>query len=162
MNAGSGTVRSVSASFVIAFALLGLAGPAAADSVTPIGSFSDSRSDLPVRPGQLTRIIYGPYTIPANGQLHNQVNFSAPTPCTNCRVTDIVPDLVDNSGNSVNLQQGVMMHHFVLINPSKPDLVCPTGLQGQLGERFFAAGNERTHMHLPLNFGYETTPRPGG
>jgi len=48
-----------------------------------------------------------------------------------------------------------MMHHFVFITPARQDQVCPTGLQGQLGERFFASGNERTHMHLPNGFGYQ-------
>ena len=55
-----------------------------------------------------------------------------------------------------------MMHHFVLINPASSRRRLPERAPGQLGERFFAAGNERTHMHLPTPFGYQNTqPRPG-
>src|SRR6185436_20277445 len=44
---------------------------------------------------------------------------------------------------------------FVLINTARSDSVCPGGLEGQLGERFFASGNERSQMHLPGPFGYQ-------
>ena len=46
------------------------------------------------------------------------------------------------------------MHHFVLHQPRRTDTVCPGGLQASLGERFFAAGNERSQMHLPSPYGY--------
>jgi hypothetical protein len=102
----------------------------------------------------------GPYTIPAGGQLHN--NFATvDAPCTDCRITDIAPSLVYSDGTTANLNNGAMLHHFVLINSTQPDLVCPSGLQGQFGERFFAAGNERSHLHLPSPYGYTvsaTTP----
>ena len=52
-------------------------------------------------------------------------------------------------GTTANLDTDAMLHHFVMINPGRPDPVCPGGLEGQLGERFFAAGNERSQMHLP-------------
>jgi hypothetical protein len=145
----------------VAVGLLVIAGPAAADSATAISSFSDPRGDLPARPGQLVRGLYGPYTIPANSEIHNAVNLNAPTPCTNCYVTDMVANLVDTSGNTVNLAQDVMMHHFVLADPSRTDVVCPNwGVPpspAPLGMRFFAAGNERTHMHLPSPYGYHNT-----
>jgi hypothetical protein len=157
---------------VVGFALLATAGPAAADTVTYLSSFPDDRSDYPTNrsaPDSTTacqawtsqncivRVRYGPYTIPGNGQLHNNIQVSAPAPCTHCRITDMVPDLVNSStGASVNLQQGLMMHHFVLLNTGHPDSTCPSGGQGAFGERFFAAGNERTHVHLPQNFGYDT------
>src|SRR5688500_4031620 len=88
---------------LVAAILLVFAGPAAADSVTNIGSFADPRTDMPNRPGQLVRALYGPYEVCAkgtsvgncvDGQIHNAVNASAPAPCTNCRITDIVPNLV--------------------------------------------------------------------
>jgi hypothetical protein len=72
----------------------------------------------------------------------------------------MVPSLVYESdpnnanGTTANLHNNAMMHHFVLLNGSKSDVVCPTGLQGQLGQRFFAAGNERSQMHLPAPYGY--------
>ena len=83
------------------------------------------------------------------------------TALQNCWITDMVPSLVYESdannanGTVANLNNNVMMHHFVLINPRpSADTVCPGGLQGSLGERFFAAGNERSQMHLPSPYGY--------
>jgi hypothetical protein len=125
-----------------------LAGPSAASSVTNISSFSDPRSDLAARPGQLVRALYGPFTVPANGEVHN-VPLSVPAPCTNCRITDMVPNLVfDGSGSTANLNNGLMLHHFVLFNPAQTGVGCP------ISEPFFGAGNERTHVHLPTPFGY--------
>ena len=149
--------------------LLAMAESASADSITPITSFTDPRGSMANTPGTLVKGLYGPYTIcPAgtssgscvDGQLHNQINFAAPAPCTNCYITDMVPNLVDTSGNTVNLAQDVMLHHFVLIDPSRQDSVCPTGLQGQLGMRFFASGNERTGGALPPGFGYHLGTDP--
>jgi hypothetical protein len=145
---------------LVVVGLLATAMPAAADSITPIGSFSDPRGSLPNRPGQLVRALYGPYTIAANSEVHNAINLNAPVPCTNCYITDIIPNLVDTGGNTVNLAQDIMLHHFVLIDPSKQDVVCPGGLQGQLGQRFFAAGNERTELHLPTPYGYYNSTSP--
>jgi hypothetical protein len=134
---------------------------ASADQIITNPSFTDTRSDYDTsRPGTLVEGRYGPFTVNANSQVHNAIDFSAPAPCTNCYITDIVPNLIydgdanNPTGTTANLNNGAMMHHFVLINPARADAVCPTGLQGQLGERFFASGNERTHMHLPSPFGY--------
>jgi hypothetical protein len=165
-------VQSALVMLAVVLASLWAAAPAMADSMTPLSSYSDPRGDFPNRPPAdpvascpgsnncLMRGLYGPYTIPAAsgstpGQLHNLIDQSAPAPCTNCRITDIVPNLVDPSGNTVNLEQGLMLHHFVFINRERQDITCPSGLEGGLGERFFASGNERTDLHLPLNFGYE-------
>jgi hypothetical protein len=133
-------------------------------------AYTDTRNDLPARPGTIATIRYGPYNMPPNSGFHNTpINFSARAPCTNCYITDIIADLVYDgdprgatdptyaTGATANLNHEALMHHFVLINPSRVDAVCSIGLQGQLGERFFAAGNERTHMHLPAPFGYQNT-----
>jgi hypothetical protein len=139
---------------IAAVVLLIVPASSSADSVTPISSFSDSRSDLPNRPGQLVRVRYGPYTVAANSEVHNAFNSSAPAPCVNCRITDIVPNLVYTDGTTANLNNGMMLHHFVLTNPANRDSTCPGKGVGLLGERFFAAGNERTHNHLPTPYGY--------
>lgn len=164
---------------LVALGLLWSTGVASADTYVcgtqnPVRpacpSYTDIRNDLPARPGTIATIRYGPYNMPPNTGYHNDpINFSARAPCTNCYITDIVADLVYDgdprgatdptyaTGASANLDHGALLHHFVLINPSRVEAVCPTGLQGQLGERFFAAGNERTHMHLPAPFGYLNT-----
>ena len=136
---------------------------ASADTVfnPPNIPFSDARNDFnSSRPGTVSEGRYGPFTVNANSEIHNAIDSSAPPPCTNCYITDIVPQLIydgdanNTTGTVANLANGIMMHHFVLINPARQDAVCPGGLQGFLGERFFAAGNERTHMHLPPQYGY--------
>jgi hypothetical protein len=151
---GKGVVARRLAVLAAGALLLVLAAPAApapASSVTDIGSFADPRADLPVRPGQLRRALYGPFTVPANGEIHN-VPLSVPAPCTNCRITDMVPNLVfDGSGATANLDNGMMLHHFVLFNPAQQGIGCP------ISEPFFGAGNERTHLHLPTPFGYRNT-----
>ena len=134
---------------------------ASADQIITNPSFSDSRNDFDAsRPGTLVEARYGPYTVNANSQIHNAINFTAPAPCTDCYITDMVPNLIydgdanNPTGTTANLNNGAMMHHFVMINPARQDAVCPSGLQGQLGERFLAAGNERSHVHLPRPMGY--------
>jgi hypothetical protein len=141
-------------------------GTASADTVVcgspqpACPAYTDDRGDYLARPGTDKEIRYGSFTVNANSQVHNAVNVNALVPCTGCYITDIVPKLVydgdanNPTGSEANLSNEAMMHHFVLINPARPDAVCPSGLQGQLGERFFAAGNESTHMHLPRPFGY--------
>jgi hypothetical protein len=124
---------------------------ASASSLTNISSFSDPRSDLPARPGQLVKALYGPFSVPANGEVHN-VPLSVPAPCTNCRITDMVPNLVfDGTGATANMDNGLLLHHFVLFNPAQTGVGCP------ISEPFFGAGNERTHLHLPTPFGYTNT-----
>ena len=149
---GKGGFRATATALVAGLLLLAVqAAPAPASSVTDIGSFSDPRTDLPSRPGQLRRALYGPFTVPANGELHN-VPLSVPAPCTNCRITDMVPNLVfDGSGATANLDNGMMLHHFVLFNPVQTGIGCP------ISEPFFGAGNERTHLHLATPFGYANT-----
>jgi hypothetical protein len=138
------------------------AASASADSVTQISSFTDPRGAMPTRPGTLWRGIYGPITICAkgtssgncvDGQIHNAPRQIQGPNCTNCRITDMVPNLVyDTAGTSeANLNTSMMLHHFVLFNPTKPDATCSGG------DRFLAAGNERTETHLPTPFGYDMT-----
>jgi hypothetical protein len=162
---------------IAALSLIWWTGTASADTIvcgpgatppnpTTCPAFSDPRTDMAAGIGSSTfeEIRYGPYSVPANGAIHNSpINFSAPPPCTNCYVTDVIPNLVydgdpnNATGTTANLNNGAMLHHFVLINPQNQDAVCPSGLQGQLGERWFASGNERTHMHLPKPYGYFNT-----
>ena len=131
-----------------AVVLLAFAGPARATTTnTNISSFADPRSDLSSHPGQLVRSVYSSFTVPANGQLHN-IPMSVTPPCTNCGITDMVPNLVFANGTTANLQDGLMLHHFVIFNPAQQGLGCP------ISEPFFGAGNERTHLHLPSPYAY--------
>ena len=91
---GNGGVSAKAAAIVAAvFMLLAVqATTASASSVTNIGSFADPRADLPARPGQLVRALYGPFTDSGQRAASTNVAASVPAPCTNCRITDMVPE----------------------------------------------------------------------
>ncbi|MGH9022898.1 MAG: hypothetical protein ACRDV9_07345, partial [Acidimicrobiia bacterium] len=82
-------------------------------------------------------------------------------PCADCYVTGVRPDLVYEDGRSANLDTGVMLHHLVLVRANRPDPTC-TGESplADYGQRFFGAGNERTHGDFPAGFGYHLEKDP--
>jgi hypothetical protein len=113
-------------------------------------------------------IEYGPYTIPAgNGDPHdhdnagmiaNQIVQNIAKPCTGCTIIGVTPDLVYTDGTKANLDTGPMLHHaaFMAQSSGKSDVTCGSSGPGLLGERFFAAGNERTAVDLTsLPYGYK-------
>src|SRR3954452_12716781 len=87
----------------LVMAIIGLclaaAAPEPASSITPITSYTAPRGYMPVHAGQLVRALAGPFTTPPPtslsqpGQIHNQLT-TEPAPCTNCRISDMVPNLV--------------------------------------------------------------------
>jgi hypothetical protein len=113
-------------------------------------------------------IEYGPWTIPAgNGDPHdhegmgavpNKIVSNISKPCTGCTLIGVTPDLVYTNGTKANLDTGPMLHHaaFMAQSSGKSDVICGSSGPGFLGERFFAAGNERTAVDLEsLNYGYK-------
>ena len=109
---------------------------------------------------------WGPFVLPpagAGGDAdHADVVIpDGPKPCTGCYLVGIEPDLVYADGTSANLDTGVMLHHAVFFASDKVDATCggAPGF-GELGERFFAAGNERTGGVLPAGFGYQVSDGP--
>jgi hypothetical protein len=130
-------------------------------SVSTLKSFNDPRGDWPPRGGTIADVRYGPFTVPAAsgdepGMLRNQFATDLPAPCHDCYITDIVPSLVYADGSDANFDTGTMLHHFVLFNPAARDATCPNGFFGSVnfGERFYASGSERSHLHLPDAYGY--------
>jgi hypothetical protein len=138
---------------------LALAAPVRASTITQISSYTDPRGAMPNHPGTLWKALYGPFTIPAAqspsqpGQLHI-VPTTEPAPlCTpDCRITDMVPELVFADGTTANMQQGILLHHFVFFNPAYQALGCAN----TMSEPFWGSGNERTPLHLPSPYGYES------
>jgi hypothetical protein len=121
----------------------------------PAGSAPDGGSASPAE--QTMRI--GPIPLPpaTGGQPGYSGGFlpAVPGPCTDCYLTGTKVDLVYDDGRSANLDTGVMLHHLVVFNSGRPDATCaPDTPVGSMGERFFAAGNERTSGTLPAGFGY--------
>jgi hypothetical protein len=153
---GKRFTKSLPAALAVVVLALALSGPARASTITQISSYTDPRGAMPNHPGTLWKALYGPFTIPAAqspsrpGQLHN-VPTSEPLPtCTNCRITDMVPDLVFADGTTANMQQGILLHHFVFFNPANQALACSNAMS----EPFWGSGNERTPLHLPSPYGY--------
>lgn len=76
-------------------------------------------------------------------------------PCEDCFLTSLRPDLVYPDGRSANLDSGAMLHHAVWFQAGQPDKTCgPETLVGRAGQRFFAAGNERTGAVFVPGFGH--------
>ena len=118
-------------------------------ALAPLTSSADS-------PGsQTSDVRYGPILVPAATAGHPG-EFAAVVPaipmaCTNCFLTGTKVDLVFEDGSSANLDNGLMLHHIVAFNAGRPDATCaPNTPIGSLGERFFAAGNERTGGTFPV------------
>jgi hypothetical protein len=120
-------------------------------------------------PGQQTsEISYGPFNIPGvpPGQEHshtgNQFRFGIEKPCNNCYITGIQASMSYADGTPANPSTGNMLHHMVLANTDwdKTDATCEIGIPFPLGlmfgDRFFASGDERTHIAFPPGYGYRT------
>ncbi|HTC82647.1 MAG TPA: hypothetical protein VK848_14020 [Acidimicrobiia bacterium] len=133
---------------------------AGAMSLAPLPSSAQPEAGRPQpAAGQTADVRYGPIVVPPSvgdqpGEF-NAVVPAMPMPCTNCFLTGTQVDLVFEDGRSANLDNGLMLHHIVVFNSGRPDATCgPDTPIGSLGERFFAAGNERTSGALPPGFGY--------
>jgi hypothetical protein len=95
------------------------------------------------------------------GETHVSVVVpTLPPACGDCYLTSMRPDLTFADGSSANLDRGLMLHHAVLIQPQRPDPTCGREGVGFMGERFFAAGNERTPGNLPPGYGYSVDGGP--
>lgn len=109
--------------------------------------------------GTKTTMRMGPFNLaPAPlGNLPNQNRIvpDVAKPCTDCFITGIVPRLEYADGTRADMTTGVMLHHVVFADTSRPDATCDRedGI-GAIGQRLFAAGDERTPFALPEGYGY--------
>ena len=110
---------------------------------------------------------YGPFTVaPANGQIHNQIDFGAPPvhqllhhghrPEPGLRHGAARPP-----GTVANLDTGAMMHHFLLGNPGtgKQDADLPGHGPGP-ARRALLRGRQRAHPHAPAERRSATSRAP--
>lgn len=132
---------------------------------------------------QTTVVRYGPFAVPAAmsadhpGMISNAIireggcrglgfclDMPVEKPCEDCYITEIVPNLVDaTTGETINYDNGGMLHHVVNVNWSRPDATCAPGAGGGIinllgaleggNDRFFATGNERTLFETPQGYG---------
>jgi hypothetical protein len=104
-------------------------------------------------------IAYGPYEIPAAssshmGMVENHIALGVERPCNDCYITGMQADLVTEDGTSVNIADGLWLHHVVMHDFSKRDLTCAGTSLGVLGQRFFSSGNERSPVKSLGRYGY--------
>ncbi len=121
-------------------------------------------------PGRISTVRVGPIGIPpslpidtphtspllpmiAPGKVNLLPILGIKPPCTDCFILGAKPDLVYEDGSEANLDTGPMLHHTVVMDPSRKDPICPQSAPGLLGERVFAAGNERTGLAMPKGYG---------
>lgn len=149
--------------------LLPLAATLVAALAPSVSSASPSpqspASTTPPAPARTATLPYGPIVLPpaVAGQPGTVAGLvpNISMPCSNCFLTGTEVDLVYADGRSANLDTGVMLHHLVVFNSGRPDATCgPETPVGTFGERFFAAGNERTAGTLPAGFGYHLGDEP--
>ncbi|QDS71998.1 hypothetical protein FKW77_001751 [Venturia effusa] len=102
--------------------------------------------------GQVKKIRYGPFDIPAMGMLENKDIRNITKPCADCFITGFEAGLEDEAGNSVNTDVGAWLHHVVMYQAGEgeKDLVCPY----QPAKRTFASGNERTPIRISADGKY--------
>jgi hypothetical protein len=157
---GSGIrVAAVVGAAVTAFAAVAAAGPVAAQPTAPgMRTAPASDAGMPYI-GEKTTMRMGPFHLaPAPiGTLPNQnrVVPDVTKPCTDCFITGIVPKLEYADGTRADMATGVMLHHLVIADTSRPDATCDRedGI-GAIGQRLFASGDERTPFSLPKGYGY--------
>ena len=109
--------------------------------------------NAPAGGGSVTTGVYkiGPISLAAMGQPGSESNSSAarvPRPPGAIGIKSMHFDLVDAVGEPI-ARDMLHLHHVLLTNPSRPDVLCP----GR-AERFAGAGAERTPLDLPDPYAY--------
>lgn len=97
------------------------------------------------------KIYYGPFTVPQvreNDGMKNWLVPMAQKPCADCLVTWIRAGLEYPNGTVANADTGLWLHHTVFMNTQRTSVVCP---DVDVGEYFFASGNERTAVDICVN-----------
>jgi hypothetical protein len=97
---------------------------------------------------------YGPYRVPSSTEANGMKEFtdaSADKPCSDCLILAMQAGLEYPNGTVANSDTGMWLHHGLLFDFGRPDIVCPT-----MPYRFFASGNERTPLDYTLS-GYAAT-----
>jgi plastocyanin len=105
------------------------------------------------------------YRLPVSStgyQVQQGINF-APNPDVDGFVTRMEVDVVDENGQQVPIQR-LMLHHIVFLNLNRPDRTCSNftlfdnRTTVPAGERFYAAGEERSKLIMPPGYGYRLRP----
>ncbi|HYF27140.1 MAG TPA: hypothetical protein VD931_15460 [Baekduia sp.] len=116
---------------------------------------------------------YGPVELGPYAVHRDEVTYGVPAPERDGWLTAISADVVDARGRRVPIAR-TMLHHIVLANTGprlgeRADATCErfTLFDGErtlprLGERFYAAGEERARLDLPDATATASAPATGG
>ncbi|HEX6388727.1 MAG TPA: plastocyanin/azurin family copper-binding protein [Solirubrobacteraceae bacterium] len=108
---------------------------------------------------------YGPVTLAPYEVHREEITYGVPAPQVDGWLTAISANVVNADGSEVPISR-TMLHHIVLANTGarlgeRRDATCETFtlFDGErklprLGERFYAAGEERARLDLPPGYGY--------
>jgi hypothetical protein len=114
-----------------------------------------------------TKVRYGPggnattpFTLQPAGasgmtMIANRIIPNVSKPCSNCYLMGMQADLVRPNGESVNVDDGLWLHHMVMFQTGVQDVTCPNLGVGIMGQRFFSSGNERTPTIAGGPYGYK-------
>lgn len=111
--------------------------------------------------GDEETIRYGPVLVPAGtgpygpgyGRIEVQ-KAGIELPCTDCYITGILFDVVDENGYTLNRGTNPsVVATGGLINMGAVEATC-----GTIGEQFFTLNPDRTPLYLPPGYGYYTPP----
>ena len=112
---------------------------------------------------------WGPVDV-AGYEVRQDADFNVPKPPVTGSITAMDVDVTDADGTPISIKR-LMLHHIVFLNlgttiGDKKDATCGqftmwderTTLPG-LGERFYAAGEERARFEVPKGYGYRSADK---
>jgi hypothetical protein len=97
------------------------------------------------------KVTYGPFIVPPMDINNGMETFqygSVKFGCKNCTITYMEAGLEYPNGTYANANTSLWLHHVLMYNRNNLDTVCGTD---EIGERFFASGNERSPINLCIN-----------
>ncbi|RNL83292.1 hypothetical protein EFW17_16245 [Halostreptopolyspora alba] len=82
------------------------------------------------------------------------IEFNVDKPCEDCFITGFTPKMTyADDGTDAHVNEGPMLHHYVIFNSGARDAVCPGS------ERKLSSGNERVPSDLPEGYGIKIDER---
>ncbi|MBB4935630.1 hypothetical protein F4561_006524 [Lipingzhangella halophila] len=81
------------------------------------------------------------------------IELNIDKPCEDCFITGFTPKMTYEDGTEAHVNEGPMLHHYVIFNSSARDAVCPGS------ERKLSSGNERISTDFPEGYGMKIEDR---
>jgi hypothetical protein len=111
-------------------------------------------TDKPADPaGKLVKMRYGPFKLPPNSVVSALPEFAGgpkiSKPCEECYIGAFQGGLEYEDGSEANVDTGMYLHHFVLVNNNKPDWLCGLRIGSLFRSQYvYNSGNERPPVRL--------------